>query len=100
MLVTWKTVSEANIAGFDVLRSGSDGGQEAAGYTAVNGESPAAEHSGANAGGDYAFTDRTAGSSGSQYKLAVHGLDGRVEEVGPVTAWVVRHLYMPLVTGG
>ncbi len=93
VVVAWKTANEANMLGFDVLRS--ETSDES--YSTINAELLAAEQSGSSGGGAYSFTDETAAGASYFYKLQVRGLNGLVEQLGPVVATVIHRFFAPLV---
>ncbi len=93
VVVSWKTASEANLLGFNVLRSATEAGP----YGAVNDGVLLAAQSGMNAGNPYVFRDETADGKSYWYKLEVLRVDGITETLGPVVAVILRYLYLPLM---
>jgi hypothetical protein len=78
--VSWRTASEADIIGFNVLRA--DGSGE---LVQMNGDLILAQHAGADAGADYSFEDAGAAPGVSYtYVLEIIKLDGSVERRDPV----------------
>jgi uncharacterized repeat protein (TIGR01451 family) len=73
--LTWQTLSEAQILGFNVLRK--DGGA----WITVNAELILPAHAGAEVGAAYEFTDSQFGAR-TEYALEVVKLDGSTERIG------------------
>ncbi len=73
----WRTASESNILGFNVLRSADDGG-----FEIINNEFIYARHAGADMDAAYRFNDRTAFDGRHTYILEIIRLDGSVERYG------------------
>lgn len=84
--VTWRTINEANVMGFDVLRRAAIGGNAGA-WRVVSPSLILARHAGAGQGDDYRFADEGVSPSAPyEYQLAVWLLDGRKVIFGPVAA--------------
>jgi len=82
--VTWQTANEARLAGFEVLRRTTGGGNPGA-WRVVSPALIVAEHAGASQGGEYIFLDRTAAATERyEYELAAWLLDGGKIVFGPV----------------
>ena len=96
--VLWKTASEANILGFRVLRSEQKWVAGSAVFEQVGAGMVEATQSGSNNDQTYTITDATATAGRSyRYMLEVYGLDGTVEELGPVTYLARTSFYMPMM---
>ena len=102
VLISWQTLSEVNILGFNLLRATDSGAhlppEEA--YTLVNPDPILATGAGADNGSAYAYHDQGAAPGESYiYQLQVLRLDGTsdlvgVVEVHPPQQW----LFMPMLT--
>lgn len=74
--VTWKTVNETNVMGFNVLRSGKANGS----FKQVNGELVWSKNPGQLVGNSYSFRDKTAKPGRTYYyKIEVVGPSGTLE---------------------
>ncbi len=73
----WQTASEANILGFNVLRSSGDGR-----FVRINHSLIFSHHAGADVSGAYRFEDRNAFDGRHTYILEIIRLDGSVERYG------------------
>ncbi len=83
VLVNWRTASEAEILGFNVLRA-TDGGE----FTLVNPELILAEFAGLEQGAAYTFRDEGLPPGAYTYRLEVIKLDGSTEPYGAVDVTV------------
>ncbi len=70
----WQTASEANILGFNVLRSSGDGR-----FVRINHSLIFSHHAGADVSGAYRFEDRNAFDGRHTYILEIIRLDGSIE---------------------
>lgn len=100
--VSWRTVSETEVFGFDVWRrpqaQPSSVGPQAA--VKVNSEFIFAQWSGAALGADYSFLDVTAAPASSfDYELEVYYVDGSVERYDAGSVTTFDHFYLPMVRG-
>ncbi|MDQ1301129.1 MAG: large repetitive protein, partial [Chloroflexota bacterium] len=83
VMVTWQTANEARLAGFETLRRTTSSGNAGA-WRVVSPALIAAEHAGANQGGEYLFLDRTAvAAERYEYALVAWLLDGGKIVFGP-----------------
>jgi hypothetical protein len=85
--IDWETVTEINLASFNVLRSQGANGP----YAQINTELIPAQSSGSLTGARYQFIDRGAVPRQTYYyQLQVIRLDGSREVVGPIRVTVPR----------
>jgi len=83
--IVWNTVSEFDVAGFNVLRSEGDNQP----YTQLNSALIPAQVSGTVGGARYSFTDSTVGRAGRYlYVLEMVLLDGSKQRFGPVSVQI------------
>jgi bacillolysin len=94
VVVSWHTVSEIDLAGFNLYRSSSWDGP----YAQLNDDLIAAQNPGSLFGATYAWVDRdvTPGAT-YYYRLDDVGVDGGITLHGPVSVTLFRYLYLPLV---
>ena len=78
--ISWRTASEARIAGFNVYR----------GETRINGQIIPAKHAGASGGASYRVLDRSALPGSRTYRLEVVRIDGRRATAGFTTVAALR----------
>jgi hypothetical protein len=96
VLLTWRTADEAQVMGFNVLRSPAPAGRRANGGELVrlNNELIFAEQAGRNAGASYAYQDKDVAAGNTyQYTLEIVRSDGGTGqyELAPVaTKWWIR----------
>jgi hypothetical protein len=84
--ISWRTASEANIAGFNLFRAGAGEQPEKLNPTLVS-----ARYGGTTRRGRYSFVDRSARhGTAYRYRLQAVGLDGRKVWAGEATARVNR----------
>ena len=99
--LTWRTLSETRIAGFNVLRAASTGGMlpAADAYQAVNGSAILATQAGSDQGASYSYRDEaTTPGVVYHYRLEILRTDGGTEVYGDAEATVAtRRLYAPLI---
>ena len=93
--ITWTTLTEANILGFNVLR----GLSRVGGFQQINAQLILAQHSGTTEGARYTFEDREPLPGGvSHYRLEVIRLDGRSQVVGGDTVTLPgSRFYLPMM---
>jgi hypothetical protein len=93
VLLSWETVSEVDILGFNLLR------REAGGeFESVNEELVFAQYCGADTGGAYADSDGGVVSGRTyEYVLEIVRLDGGVEQWGQVSVAMGLGVQLPLV---
>jgi hypothetical protein len=78
--ITWQTVNEANVLGFNVLRQATNDSQ----FQMMNNEPLLAQRSGSNTGARYTYEDeKVVPGTPYRYKLIVIKLDGSSEEIQP-----------------
>ncbi len=93
--LSWLTASEADMIGFNVLRSEGDGE-----FHHLNAELLPAQRAGSENGNDYKYQDTGAIAGKTyRYKLQVMKPDGTTQEYGPVQAPAAASsiLYLPMV---
>ena len=95
--IGWETVTEAEIAGFNILRSQSSDGS----FSAINTELIVAKAAGSSSGAVYTFVDEdTLAEDRYWYKLELLMLDGSTTEYGLVVVEarpVGSELFLPIV---
>jgi hypothetical protein len=92
--VSWQTESEADMVGFNVLRSGGE-----AKFTRLNDELLSAQRAGSESGSGYVYLDTGAADGKTYwYKLEVMKLDGTTQAYGPVQVRDANNvLYLPVI---
>ncbi len=92
--VAWETADETDLVGFNLLRSGAEGGE----FLKLNGEPIQAQYPGQPRGAAYSWLDGSVlGGVTYCYKLEVADTGGQSTLFGPVSATARYSLYLPLV---
>ncbi len=101
VLVNWRTASETEIVGFNVLRQTA----AATEFVKVNPQLLVAEHAGQNLGAAYALRDTGLLPGAYTYRLEAVKLDGRAEPIKTATVVLPSaqpghgyHLWLPLIS--
>jgi hypothetical protein len=89
LFIFWETVSEFDVAGYNLLRSASPDGP----YTRINPAFMPAQAGGSLMGASYRYADPDVRSGATYYYvLEIIKLDGRSEQYGPISARFRREL--------
>jgi len=98
VLLSWETVSEVDILGFNLLRSEAVGANGHSPVLSVNEEFIFAQYCGADRGNAYVYSDGEVVSGRTyEYVLEIVRLDGGVEQWGQVSVAIGLGVQLPLV---
>ena len=90
VLVQWRSLSEANILGYNVLRR-----TKHSEFVQVNADFIFARYAGASQGADYSFIDPLSSSGQYIYALEIVRLDGGAERYGSAAVTVAPPSFLP-----
>jgi uncharacterized repeat protein (TIGR01451 family) len=92
VMLAWTTLSEGNVAGFNLWRRGVDGVD-----VRLNAEMIAAQASGTNSGAAYSFVDAVEIGQVYEYTLEVIGLNGATSQHALGVVATGKRVYLPLI---